>query len=67
MKRAGVTEWAWYLGWNDHKFEIPQIAYYASEIGEQEWLKVQLVDLLLMPRCIDSMKVEMVKVEVAPN
>ena len=62
------TEWAWYLGWNEYKFHIPQIIYHPSEIGQKRLDHgVQLVDLLLMPRCIDSMKVEMVKVEVTSN
>jgi len=57
------TEWSWYFGWEDFRFQLDKLHFIPSPYGQT--LKnegTQLDDLLRMPRAVDSMYVELVKV-----
>lgn len=52
------TDWFWYLGWTKARFDLTQIEFGASPVGEQLRKQgVSDVDLLRQPRAIDNMKV----------
>lgn len=52
------TDWYWYIGWSDARFDILSIDYMLSDYGKS--LKVNGVDfenILRMPRAVDSMHI----------
>ena len=56
------TEWFWYLGWNQHRFDLTSSFYSFSQYGQQLKLEGKsLEDLLCIPRAIDAMIVELTK------
>lgn len=62
------TDWFWYLGWTKARFEIAQLDFGISEIGEA--LRKQGVagtDLARQPRAIDNMKVALRKRLLTPQ
>ncbi len=56
------TEWFWYLGWFNHKFDMAELKLNASQYGIELVNKnVSQEELLRSPRAIDSMTVTLVK------
>ena len=52
------TDWAWYLGWREHRFELQELTYILSPWGQR--LKEEgrgLEDLLRTTRAVDFMSV----------
>jgi SAM-dependent methyltransferase len=58
MSWAYYTDWFWYLGWTEARFEIEAIAFVPSEVGhELRQQGVSDVELRRRPRAIDYMQV----------
>lgn len=56
------TEWVWYFGWTEHRYQLGHFQAIANEYGlalEAEGRSVQ--EILRTPRAIDAMYVELVK------
>jgi SAM-dependent methyltransferase len=56
------TDWHWYIGWFEHRFDIKSLTYSLSPIGTE--MSNQGIDLNLIcrtPRAVDSMIVELKK------
>ena len=52
------TEWAWYLGWREHRFELKELTYILSPWGQQLQKDGRsLQDLLRTARAVDFMSV----------
>ena len=57
------TDWFWYMGWTEARFELDKLEYGLSDIGHE--LHAAGTDgptLLRTPRAVDSMSVELRKV-----
>jgi SAM-dependent methyltransferase len=60
------TEWVWYVGWTEHRFELGLLHPIASELGlELEEQGVGIREILRTPRAIDAMYVELRKIEMS--
>lgn len=61
------TDWSWYLGWDDHRFDMKSLKFNVSTHG-QDLIKsgVSQDVLLRTPRAIDSMYVELSKRLLTP-
>jgi SAM-dependent methyltransferase len=56
------TQWAWYLGWREYRFELKRLEYKLSEFGKQlEADNTQQSVILRTPRAVDSMTATLVK------
>jgi SAM-dependent methyltransferase len=55
------TDWFWYLGWTEARFEVAHIEFGLSPIGEELRKTLQGRDLIRQPRAIDLMKVALRK------
>ena len=56
------TDWHWYIGWSEYRFDLESLTYALSPIGAE--LQNQGVNLDLIsrtPRAVDSMIVELKK------
>lgn len=52
------TEWAWYLGWKDWRFELQEIEYELTSLGRYHHSQgAGLDEILKLPRAIDTMSV----------
>ena len=62
------TDWFWYLGWFNHKFDLVELQFMPSPSGH-ELIKqnVNQDSILSTPRAIDSMHVVLVKRETTPE
>ncbi|MBD3346807.1 MAG: methyltransferase domain-containing protein [Chitinivibrionales bacterium] len=63
---AYYTDWYWYVGWTDYRFDTRKLSFGLSEIGEQ--LRARggaLADILRVPRAVDTMSIILAKVK--PN
>lgn len=57
------TDWYWYLGWTEHRFELAELRYEASPWGRQlQERGMPLEEILRQPRAIDVMSVVLRKV-----
>ena len=62
------TEWFWYLGWFEHRFNCDLIDIIPSELGRKMIdARVAQEELLRTPRAIDSMKVVLSKRRTTPE
>ncbi len=56
------TDWFWYLGWYEHRFELTELTYIPSQMGkdllQQGIPEARVIDT---PRAIDSMAVTLTK------
>jgi len=61
------TEWFWYLGWFEHRFDCLSLEFVPSEAG-RELIKQNLPqpEVLRTPRAINSMKISLVKRRTTP-
>ncbi len=56
------TDWYWYLGWRDSRFDLTRLEYGLSPTGQQKQQEgIALQDLLLLPRAVDNMQVTLTK------
>ncbi len=56
------TDWYWYLNWHDARFDLTQLVYGMSHIGEEKQRAgMSQEDLLTHPRAIDNMQVVLTK------
>lgn len=56
------TEWHWYLGWREWRFDTASIEYVFSPLGEKMRKQgTALPAILRMPRAVDSMEVRLRK------
>lgn len=56
------TDWAWYLGWRDHKFELISLQFTLSEYGRGLASQGRThEELLHTPRAVDGMRVTLRK------
>lgn len=57
------SDWAWYVGWKDFRFEVTQLNFILSEFGRTLSLEKRSVEeITRTPRAVDSMAVELTKV-----
>ena len=62
------TDWSWYLGWLDERFELANLKYVLSETGEKLHASGMPVNELAdRPRAVNSMKVKLVKRKNTPQ
>jgi hypothetical protein len=62
------TDWFWYLGWFNHKFDLVELKFNPSQFGHELIKKnVNQEAVLGTPRAIDSMQVILVKRETTPE
>lgn len=57
------TEWYWYLGWQEARFELTRLEFVRSELGQRlagEGMDEELI--LRTPRAVDAMEVTLEKV-----
>jgi hypothetical protein len=62
------TEWFWYLGWSEHRFQLSKLEFQLSQQGQA--LRAQggtVPTLLHTPRAVDSMYAELTKVLLSPE
>lgn len=62
------TDWFWYLGWREHRFELVELRYLLSDVGRE--LNGKGVDgdaLLRTPRAVDAMRVILRKIVLTPQ
>lgn len=56
------TEWCWYTGWRDHRFDLISQVHILSELGQQMVAKGDAVDLVARtPRAVDALRVKLQK------
>lgn len=56
-------EWSWYFGWEEFRFRLDKLHFILSPYGQElQNQGQQREDLLRLPRAVDSMYVELVKV-----
>jgi hypothetical protein len=62
------TDWFWYLGWFNHKFDLVDLKFNPSQSGH-ELIKKNINQEVILgtPRAIDSMQVVLVKRETTPE
>ncbi len=61
------TDWFWYLGWTEHRFQIEKLEYTVSLYGKtliEANKNVTLEWLLTMPKAVDAMRVILRKIAV---
>lgn len=57
------TDWSWYLGWTEHRFEVVDLSFVVSTIGAEAQARgLALEEILRMPRAVDEMRVVLRKV-----
>jgi SAM-dependent methyltransferase len=59
------TEWFWYLGWQEHRFEMVELRYILSELGRKLTENgMPAEDVLRQPRAVDAMRTTLRKVRL---
>ncbi len=62
------TDWFWYLGWREHRFELVELRYLLSDVGRELNAKGINGDALLRtPRAVDAMRVILRKIALTPQ
>jgi SAM-dependent methyltransferase len=57
------TDWFWYLGWHEYRFELENLQYVISEYGQQLMSSgTSQEDAIRIPRAVDAMRVTLRKV-----
>lgn len=60
------TDWFWYLGWTEHRFKLEKLSFELSPHGKQLHQEGMARDRIVMiPRAVDSMKAELVKIALS--
>jgi SAM-dependent methyltransferase len=56
------TDWFWYLGWTDHRFDLVALDYGYSELGERLRAEgVEPAEIARTPRAVDELRVRLRK------
>lgn len=56
------TDWFWYLGWREARFDLVSLDFMLSELGKKRLDQgIDAQELRLLPRCIDEMRVVLKK------
>ena len=62
------TDWFWYMGWDEARFEIAKLDFQLSERGQALAAKGMPHDeIVLMPRAVDSMRVLLRKIPLSDD
>ncbi len=57
------TGWFWYMGWTEHRFEIAELTYTLSPVGEEAHKRgIDFEEILRMPRAVDEMRAVLRKI-----
>lgn len=57
------TEWYWYLGWQEARFELTRLEFVRSDLGEKLFADgVDEETILRTPRAVDAMEVTLKKI-----
>ncbi len=60
---AYYTNWFWYFGWTEHRFDLTDLQYALSPIGLQAQERgIPVEEILRLPRAVDEMKAVLRKV-----
>ena len=58
MKHSGYTDWYWYLGWSEARFDRLGTEFELSALGhELHAAGTSLAEILRTPRAVDAMRV----------
>jgi SAM-dependent methyltransferase len=57
------TQWAWYIGWREHRLDLINIKYVYSDFGKSLLTNTKKENIHTIPRTIDSMIVKFIKRE----
>jgi hypothetical protein len=61
------TEWFWYLGWSDYRFQTEEVQFIMSEHGQAITTSgANPEDAVRIPRAVDAMRVRLRKVALTP-
>lgn len=61
------TDWFWYLGWTEYRFQIEELQYVMSDYGQSLTAAgTRPEDALKIPRAIDAMRVRLRKIALTP-
>jgi len=55
------TDWHWYVGWTQARFDVEQLEMVLSAVGQQLVRSMPAADVYRQPRAVDAMKVVLVK------
>ncbi|MDH5536535.1 MAG: class I SAM-dependent methyltransferase [Betaproteobacteria bacterium] len=56
------TDWHWYMGWREARFDLAEMGFVLSDIGQKLHAeKVEMDVICRTPRAVDSMKVALAK------
>ena len=59
------TDWFWYLGWQEHRFELVELQYLLSDIGRKlSAAGTPFEEFVRIPRAVDAMRVVLRKVRL---
>jgi SAM-dependent methyltransferase len=59
------TDWFWYLGWQEHRFEVVELQYLLSDIGRKlSAAGTPFEGFVRIPRAVDAMRVVLRKVRL---
>lgn len=62
------TDWFWYLGWRDARFDVEALSYVPSPLGNDLLGRGQsMEDILRQPRAVDDMVVVLRKRQLTPQ
>jgi len=61
------TDWHWYLGWTEARFELQSLEMVLSPLGQSLAQSMPLADVHRQPRAVDSMKAVLVKRRLSPE
>jgi hypothetical protein len=59
---AYYTDWCWYVGWREHRFDLVSQVHVLSELG-QSLIEtgVPLDAMIRTPRAVDALRVKLIK------
>lgn len=62
------TDWHWYIGWEEFRFDIKSLTFILSERGQRlQQGGVTGEDLVSTPRAVDAMQVVFEKIRIPPD
>jgi SAM-dependent methyltransferase len=62
------TDWFWYLGWQEHRFDMVELRYILSDLGRKLTASgMPAEDLLRQPRAVDAMRATLRKVRLTDD
>ena len=62
------TDWSWYLGWDEARFEVAKLNFEPSPLGRSLLAQGKSIEeITLVPRAVDSMHVVLRKIPLSPQ